>query len=68
MVISFRSCLNLQTPSELRRRMAVLDCQLRKEQQSCRRYQVAVEMLLSFSENAHEALSATLDNGSQPIV
>ena len=59
---------NHQTPSELRRRLAILDCQLKKEQQCSKRYQVAVEMLLTFGENAHEALTATLDTGSQPIV
>ena len=39
-----------QTDSELKRRLAVLDCQLKKEQQNKRRYQVAVEMLLQFVE------------------
>lgn len=44
------TCLFAQTDSELKRRLAVLDCQLRKEQQNKRRYQVAVEMLLQFVE------------------
>lgn len=57
-----------QAPSELRRKLAILDCQLKKEQQSSKRYQVAVEMLLEFGEKAHEALTGTLDTGSQPIV
>ena len=59
---------NHQTPLELRKKLAILDCQLKKEQQSSKRYQVAVEMLLAFGEKAHEALTATLDTGSQPIV
>ena len=41
---------DMQTSSELRRRLATLDCQLKKEQQISRRYQVAAERLLQFTE------------------
>ena len=55
-----------QTPAEMKRRMTVLDCQLKKEQASNRRYQVAVEMMLEFCEKSHETLVASADMG--PVV
>ena len=67
-IIILHCSSNCQTPSELRRKLAILDCQLKKEQQSSKRYQVALETLLDFGEKAHEALTASLDTGSQPIV
>ena len=38
------------TTAELRRRLATLNCQMKKEQAIVRRYQVATEKLLHFAE------------------
>lgn len=39
-----------QSNKELKRRLAAVDCQLRKEQKVVRRYEVATEKLLQFVE------------------
>lgn len=40
----------MQSNDELKRRLAAVDCQLRKEQKAVRRYEVATEKLLQFVE------------------
>ncbi len=40
--------------NELRKRLAVLSCQIKKEQMMSRRYQVATERLLQFVEVSRE--------------
>ncbi|XP_065886482.1 syntaxin-binding protein 4-like [Dysidea avara] len=44
---------------ELRKRLAVLDCELRKEQNTSRRYQVTTERLTQLSESVQEALAGS---------
>lgn len=40
----------VQSNEELRRRLAAVDCQMRKEKKAVRRYEVATEKLLQFVE------------------
>lgn len=45
--------LFIQSNEELRRRLAAVDCQMRKEKKAVRRYEVATEKLLQFVEVFH---------------
>eukprot|EP00731_Ephydatia_muelleri_P037402 Em0460g2a len=46
----------IQSSAELQKRLAVMDCERKKEQATARRYQVATEKLLQFAEECHDIL------------
>ncbi|XP_019397996.1 PREDICTED: syntaxin-binding protein 4 isoform X2 [Crocodylus porosus] len=48
---------NKDSTHDLRKRITVLDCQLRKSESSRKAFEVATEKLLQFTEIVHEALS-----------
>jgi hypothetical protein len=51
-----RPAEQLMPTIDLQRRLAALNCQLRKEQAMTRRFQVTTEKLMQFVETCHEAL------------
>ncbi|XP_063817334.1 syntaxin-binding protein 4 isoform X2 [Pseudophryne corroboree] len=48
---------NKDSEQDLRRRVTVLDCQLRKSEMARKTFEVSTEKLLQFVENIHEVLS-----------
>ncbi|XP_025054964.1 syntaxin-binding protein 4 isoform X2 [Alligator sinensis] len=48
---------NKESAHDLKKRITVLDCQLRKSESSRKAFEVATEKLLQFTEIVHEALS-----------
>jgi hypothetical protein len=52
----FKSQLNELTSSDMSKKLAVKDCELRKKDRAMRRYEVATEKLLDFVENCHDLL------------